>query len=98
VWFSGFLQRQVWILPCILRLGKSLAFFSCLFLRLFLAFHFSLVVNFGGMIRNVFFQKLQDKDVVLKCLYDFDGEEEDELSITEGQVSDCVFSLSVFTM
>ena len=96
VWFSGFLQRQVWILPCILRLGKSLAFFSCLFL----AFHFSLnFVNFGGMIRNVFFQKLQDKDVVLKCLYDFDGEEEDELSITEGQVSDCeisVFSLKRF--
>ena len=31
-------------------------------------------------------QKLQDKDVILKCLYDFEGEEEDELSISQGQV------------
>ena len=30
--------------------------------------------------------KLNDKDVVLKCLYDFDGEEDDELTITEGQI------------
>ncbi|CAB3978860.1 DNA mismatch repair Msh2-like [Paramuricea clavata] len=30
--------------------------------------------------------KLQDKDVVLTCLYDFEGEEDDELSIAEGQI------------
>ena len=42
------------------------------------------------------FQKLSDKDVVLKCLYDFDGEEDDELTITEGQVSNCKILSSGF--
>ncbi|XP_046860243.1 protein BZZ1-like [Xenia sp. Carnegie-2017] len=30
--------------------------------------------------------KVREKEVILKCLYDFDGEEEDELSISEGQI------------
>ena len=82
--FLGLIQREGRFLPSIVRLGMS-NFIITIYIYYIILFLFDIL--FLWSVFNIFSQKLQDKDVVLTCLYAFEGEEDDELSIAEGQVS-----------